>query len=266
MLDPRLDAIEHVVERLGKLGKLVLDGRHGDAPAEVGDLDRPRRLRHRADGAQDAAADEVARRERQEDAREVRDRQHLLQRREEVALRRDRAEEMKHIGATLLIDDDLVVVDVRVADRRDVHRRVRPEGRMFVDMPLDEADRRVVRVRFVDDGTVRALRHAQHDAGHQEIFLIDGENERIAPAHVGRRLVEDLRAAVDRRQHMFLRAHEIRLRLMVERVVDADGGNDAREDENEDENRRIDERQPRRYVHVARGAQAKKGSPEPPSP
>ena len=266
LLESRLYAVEHVVERLSKLGKLVLDGRHSDASAKVGDLKGTRRLRHRADRPQDAAADEVAGGERQNDAREIRDGQHLLQCREEVALRCDRAEEVQYIGVPALVDDDFVVVNLCIANGRNVHRRIRPKRRMLVDVRLDEVDGRVVRIRLVDDGAVRPLRHAQHNAGHQEIILVDSEGERIATAHVGCRLVKNLRTMLDRGEHMLLRSHKLNLRLVVEGIIDADGGNDAREHEHEDEHRRIDERQPRRYAHVARGAQAGKCTPEPPSP
>ena len=70
LLESRLYALKHVIERLSKLGKLVLDRRHGDAPPEVSDLKGARRLRHRANRPQDAATDEVAGSERQNDARE----------------------------------------------------------------------------------------------------------------------------------------------------------------------------------------------------
>ena len=204
LLESYLYAIKHVVERLGKLGKLVLDRRYSDAPPKVGDLKGTRRLRHRADRPQDAAADEVAGGERQNDAREIRDGQHLLQSREEVTLRCDRAEEVQNIGMSALVDDDLVVVNVCIANGRNVHCRIRPKRWMLVNVRLDEADRRIVRIRLVDNRAIRALRHAQHDAGHQEIVLVDGEGEWITMAHVGRRLVKNLRAMLDRGEHMLL--------------------------------------------------------------
>jgi hypothetical protein len=51
-----LEPVEHVVERGRELRDLVASAL-GDAPLKRGLADRPRRVRHRADGAQHAAGE-----------------------------------------------------------------------------------------------------------------------------------------------------------------------------------------------------------------
>ena len=172
---------------------------------------------------------------------------------------------MQHIRMPVLVDNHFMIVKMHIADRRNEHRIVGPERRMPIDMLLDHADRRIMRIRLIDDLAVLALRHAQDDARCQQILLVDGKSQGMAPPHIPLFFIENLHAARDGAEHMLLRAHQLDLCLMVKRKINADGRHKARENEHKNKHRRINQRKPRRHPHVPGTAQAQQTAPDTPS-
>ena len=218
LADAILQAVEHMVEGNRELCELVLRLRYIDAPVHALDLDLACRRRERPDGLQDAAAREIPHGECKEKPDHHREDEELLHMLEELALRRDRPQEMQRIDGAVMHDIDFLVVDAPVPEVCDAQVLVRQERRPVTRVRRHLLERRKVRVVLKYDAS-RDVRHAQHDARQHRI---------IRPKRL-----RELRPIFELPQNLLHREIDLELRLMVNGEIDAKPHADHRDDEDQ---------------------------------
>ena len=185
--------------------ELVLRLRYIDAAIHALDLDLACRRRERPDGLQDAAAREIPHGERKEEPDHHREDEELLHMLEELALRRNRPQEVQRVDGAVMHDIDFLMVDAPVPEVCDAQVLVRQERRPVARMRRHLLERREVGIVLEYDAS-RDVRHAQHDARQHRI---------IRPKRL-----RELRPILELPQNLLHREIDLTLCLMVNGEID----------------------------------------------
>ena len=185
----------------------------------------------------------------------------MPQRAQEIAFRRNHADEMKLIRLSAPVQRHRLVVHIEIVEARDLHFLVRPKRRIGNDMGRYLLHRRIVN-RAVEDFPPVGVHDPEHHPRRQHAFPVQQPQERRRRHPVGvlpkrpffrlrrqrlRQLLvpHDLRA-LHGAAHLRDAVLQIHFRLMIDGEIKARNGQNARQQQNADQDHRVDQHQLRR--------------------